>query len=154
MLIDMSKSCKCRLILSKTKNCEKLSDHLVFCRNILTNRQLTISRLSANCLDGLQMRGIPSGWFADERNCQMAGIACVGWTLKIWMYRAGIRNQFCPSGASSLPMMRKQRSPVGQAACPFKDIKPLCLKFENNTQHPYWSNYSASPMGMSSYSPR
>ena len=47
------------------------------------------------------------------------------------------RNQFCPSGASCLPMMRKQRSPVGQAACPFKDIKPLCLKFENNTQHPY-----------------
>ena len=59
MLIDMSKSCKCRLILSKTKNCKKkLSDHLVFCRNILTNRQLTISRLSANCLDGLLMRGI------------------------------------------------------------------------------------------------
>ena len=58
MLIDMSKSCKYRLILSKTKNCEKLSDCLVFCRNILTNRQLAILRLSANCLDGLQMRGI------------------------------------------------------------------------------------------------
>jgi len=58
MLIDMSKSCKCRLILSKTKNCRKLSDHLVFCCNILANRQLAISRLSANCLDGLLMRGI------------------------------------------------------------------------------------------------
>ena len=58
MLIDMSKSCKCRLILSKNKNCEQLSDHLVFCRNILTNRQLATSRLSANCLDGLLMRGI------------------------------------------------------------------------------------------------
>ena len=78
MLIDMSKSCKYRLILSKTKNCEKLSDCLVFCRNILTNRQLAILRLSANCLDGLLMRGIQSGWFADDRNCQMAGIACVG----------------------------------------------------------------------------
>ena len=56
----MSKSCKYRLILSKIKNCKKLSDHLVFCRNILTSRQLTISQLSANCLDG----------FADGRNCR------------------------------------------------------------------------------------
>ena len=58
----MSKSCKYRLILSKIKNCKKLSDHLVFCRNTLTSRQLTISQLSANCLDG----------FADGRNCQIA----------------------------------------------------------------------------------
>ena len=58
----MSKSCKYRLILSKIKNCKKLSDHLVFCRNILTNRRLAISQLSANCLDG----------FADGSNCQIA----------------------------------------------------------------------------------
>ena len=39
------------LILSKIKNCEKLSDHLVFRCNVLANRELTVWRLSANCLD-------------------------------------------------------------------------------------------------------
>ena len=60
MLTDMSKSCKYRLILSKIMNCQKLSDYLIFRRNILAARQLTIQQLSANCLDGLQMKGIVS----------------------------------------------------------------------------------------------
>ena len=34
----MSKSCKYRLILSKIMNCQKLSDYLVFRRNILAAR--------------------------------------------------------------------------------------------------------------------
>ena len=46
------------MILSKNKNFrKKLSDHLVFGCNILTDRQLTTWRLSANCLDGLLMEG-------------------------------------------------------------------------------------------------
>ena len=70
MLIDMSKSCKYRLILSKTKNCEKLSDCLVFCRNILAVRQLTVWRLSAYCLDGLLMKGkLSDVRNSDDRNC-------------------------------------------------------------------------------------
>ena len=47
------------LIFSKKQEFpKKLSDHLVFfCRNILIDRQLVVWRLSANCLDGLQMKG-------------------------------------------------------------------------------------------------
>ena len=47
------------LIFSKIKNFKKkLSDYLVFRCNILINRQLTVYQLSANCLDGLLMKGI------------------------------------------------------------------------------------------------
>ena len=46
------------LIFSKKQEfSKKLSDHLVFCRNILIDRQLVVWRLSGNCLDGLQMKG-------------------------------------------------------------------------------------------------
>ena len=37
------------------KNCQIIC---FFCHNTLTNRQLTITRLSANCLDGWLMKGI------------------------------------------------------------------------------------------------
>ena len=36
-------------------------------------------------------------------------------TLAYW---ADVRMQICPIGASTLPMMGKQRAPVGQASCP------------------------------------
>ena len=46
------------LIFSKNRNfSKKLSDCLVFRRNILTNRELTAWRLSGNCLDGWLMKG-------------------------------------------------------------------------------------------------
>ena len=61
MLINLSKSCKYRLILCKSMNCSKTVRPSGFFRcNILTNRQLTAWRLSANCLDGLLMRGFVS----------------------------------------------------------------------------------------------
>ena len=44
--------------LTNNQKCSKLSDHLVICHNTLTNRQLTVTRLSANCLDGWLMKGI------------------------------------------------------------------------------------------------
>ena len=76
------------LILSKTRISEKLSDCLVFCRNILAIRQLTTRQLSAYCLDGLLMKRELS----DEKNYQMegiqtTGIVCVGKILKtgIWV---------------------------------------------------------------------
>ena len=45
-------------LTNNPENAQKLSDHLVFCHNTLTNRQLTVTRLSANCLDGWLMKGI------------------------------------------------------------------------------------------------
>ena len=76
------------LILSKTRISEKLSDCLVFYRNILAIRQLTARQLSAYCLDGLLMKRELS----DEKNYQMkgiqtTGIVCVGKILKtgIWV---------------------------------------------------------------------
>ena len=56
-MVDTSKKLPISLIFSKTRISEKLSDHLVFRHNILKNRQLTIWRLSANCLDDLLMKG-------------------------------------------------------------------------------------------------
>ena len=114
------------------KNCQII---WFFCHNTLTNRQLTVTRLSANCLDGWLMKGIV---ISDERNCQLwviqsAGIACASriqknrnmgiTTLTYW---SDVWQQFCPSGASSVPLMRKQRTPVGQASCPFL-FKYACL---------------------------
>ena len=78
MLTDMSKSCKYRLILSKIMNCQKLSDYLVFRCSLLINRQLPVLRLSANCLDGLLMKGIVKCEESSEvRNCQMKGMRAV-----------------------------------------------------------------------------
>ncbi len=37
-------------------------------------------------------------------------------TLAYW---ADVRLQICPTGASTLPMMGKHVTPLGQAACPF-----------------------------------
>ena len=54
----MSKSCQYRCFSVKTRISEKLSDCLVFCCNVLAIRQLTARQLSANCLDGLLMKGI------------------------------------------------------------------------------------------------
>ena len=34
-------------------------------------------------------------------------------------YWADVRQQICPTGASTLPMMGKHVTPLGQAACPF-----------------------------------
>ena len=46
------------LIFSKNRNfSKKLSDCLVFRRNILISRWLTVLRLSGNCLDGWLMKG-------------------------------------------------------------------------------------------------
>ena len=58
------------LIFSKKQEfSKKLSDHLVFCRNILIDRQLVVWRLSGNCLDGLLMKGIVRcEEIPDERN--------------------------------------------------------------------------------------
>ena len=81
------------LILSKTRISEKLSDCLVFCRNILAIRQLTTRQLSAYCLDGLLMKGLIVECVQDciadtlTYNYQMKGIlttgmACVGRILK------------------------------------------------------------------------
>ena len=55
-------------------------------------------------LDGLLMIGIVR-W---QELHALAG-------LRKW---AGIGNQICPTGASSVPMMGKHVAPVGQAACP------------------------------------
>ena len=67
------------------RNCQIIC---FFCHNTLTNRQLTVTRLSANCLDGLLMKRELS----DEKNYQMkgiqtTGIVCVGRILKtgIWV---------------------------------------------------------------------
>ena len=63
----MSKRCPYRWFLVKPRIAEKLSDCLVFCCNILKNKQLAVRQLSGNCLDGLLTRGI-----------QTAGIVCAG----------------------------------------------------------------------------
>ena len=55
----MNKSSPYSRFLVKNKNFQKkLSDHLVFRRNTLTSRQLTVIRLSGNCLDGWLTKGI------------------------------------------------------------------------------------------------
>ncbi|KIP56161.1 hypothetical protein ST42_06375 [Prevotella pectinovora] len=61
-------------------------------------------RLSGNCLDGLLMRGI-------VRWMELHALA----ELRKW---AGIGNQICPTGASTVPMMGKHVAPGGQAPCP------------------------------------
>ena len=60
----MSKMLPISLIFSKTRISEKLSDHLVFRCNILTNRQLNVKQLSGNCLDGLLIKPQTSLGFA------------------------------------------------------------------------------------------
>ena len=153
----MSKSCPYRWFLVKTRISEKLSDCLVFCRNILTNKQLTTLRLSANCLDGLLMKRELS----DEKNCQMKRI--IRWKefrrqemyalAESWKQEYGYYNinfwafvwqQICPTGASTLPMMGKHVTPVGQARCPSgvstlpnmgKHVAPLGHKFHQERAH-------------------
>ena len=68
------------LIFSKKQEfSKKLSDYLVFCRNILIDRQLVVWRLSGNCLDGLLMKGIVRcEELSDDRNCQLKEMSAVG----------------------------------------------------------------------------
>ena len=74
----MSKRCPYRWFLVKPRIAEKLPDCLVFCCNILTGRYLAAWRLSANCLDGLLMKGIVKcEESSDVRNCQMKGTPAV-----------------------------------------------------------------------------
>ena len=74
----MSKRCPYRWFLVKPRIAEKLSDCLVFCCNILTGRYLAAWRLSANCLDGLLMKGIVKCEGSSEvRNCQMKGMSAL-----------------------------------------------------------------------------
>ena len=55
-----------------------MSDCLVFSCNMLTDRELAAWRLSANCLDGLLMKGIVKcEESSDVRNCQMKGMPAV-----------------------------------------------------------------------------
>ena len=53
-------------LIKNCKNEKKLSDCLVFCCNILADRQLTVIQLSANCLDGLLMSDVRNSY---DRNC-------------------------------------------------------------------------------------
>ena len=49
--------------------------------------------------------------------------------IYICPYRATFGKQFCPSGESCLPMLRKQLSHVGQAPCPQKYIFILSITY-------------------------
>ena len=132
----MSKNCTYRWFLVKTRIAQKLSDCLVFRCSLLINRQLPVLRLSANCLDGLLMKRIVR-WkkLPDEWICQMWGIQTVGIVVMHWQnlenrnmvitkltFWAFVWQQFCPTGASTLPMMGKHVTPVGQAACPIPKL--------------------------------
>lgn len=44
-------------------------------------------------------------------------------------YRATVGKQFCPSGESCLPMLRKQLAHMGQAPCPKKYIFTLSITY-------------------------
>ena len=63
-------------------------------------------------------------WLSDERNSEdrnwmrLQNPENRNMGVTTWTYWAFVWQQFCPSGASTLPMMGKQRAPVGQAACP------------------------------------
>ena len=90
---------------------EKLSDCLVFYRNILAIRPLAARQLSAYCLDGLLMKRELS----DEKNYQMkgiktTGIACAGRILKtgIWVLQHQLIGQMSDSKSAQ----------QGQARCP------------------------------------
>ena len=110
------------LIFSKNRNfSKKLSDCLVFRCNILINKQLTVWQLSANCLDGLLMKGLIVECVQDciadtlTYNYQMRGIlttgmACVGRILKtgIWVLQHQLIGH--PSDSKSAQQ--------GQARCP------------------------------------
>ena len=110
------------LIFSKKREfLKKLSDCLVFCCNTLTDRQLPDSQLSANCLDGLLMKGLIVECVQDciadtlTYNYQMRGIlttgmACVGRILKtgIWVLQHQLIGH--PSDRKSAQQ--------GQARCP------------------------------------
>ena len=117
---NMSKSCQYRWFLVKSRIAKKLSDHLVFRCNALTNRQLTVWRLSANCLDGFcwrkelsDVRNSDDGNWMRWQNPENRNMGVT--TLTYW---ADVWQQICPTGASTLPMMGKHVAPLGQAACP------------------------------------
>ena len=112
MLIDMSKSCQYRCFSVKTRISEKLSDHLVFCRNILTDRHLTIYQLSANCLDDLLMKGIVR--CKEFRRHELHALA-ESWKMEYGCYNInllGIRL------TAILPIRGKHIAHDGQAPCP------------------------------------
>ena len=116
---------------------------MVFRCNILINKQLTVWQLSANCLDGLLMKGLIVECVQDciadtlTYNYQMRGIlttrmACVGRILKtgIWVLQHQLIGHLsdcksahpgqaaCPCGASSVPMLGKHVTPSGHGYCP------------------------------------
>ena len=87
-----------------------------------------------NCLDDFQ----PSEWF--ETVWMVLKLSGIIWWKKLhvsaesWKqeygittltYWADVWHRFCPTGASTLPMMGKHRAPVGQAACPFNPNRSL-----------------------------
>ena len=110
-MVDMSKSFPYRLFSVKTRISEKLSDCLVFYRNILAIRRLTARQLSAYCLDGLLMKRELS----DEKNYQMKGIKTTGMACDGRILKAGIlvlQHQLIGH-----PSDRKSAQ-QGQARCP------------------------------------
>ena len=129
----MSKSCPYRWFLAKTRISEKLSDCLVFCRNILAIRPLAVMQLSDNCLDGLLMKRELS----DEKNYQMkgiktTGIACDGRILKtgIWVLQHQLIGQMSDSKSAQ----------QGQAACPtWESTLPHLGKHRAHLWSIYWS---------------
>ena len=124
------------MILSKNKNFRKNCQTIWF---LVVTFWQTDSWLPGDCQPIVWMVWLMKGIvISDERNCQLrviqsAGIACASriqknrnmgiTTLTYW---SDVWQQFCPSGASSVPLMRKQRTPVGQASCPFL-FKYACL---------------------------
>ena len=101
-----------------TENFKKLSDHLVFRRNILTNRQLTILRLSGNCLDSLLMKGIVR-WkeLSNERNSDDRNR--LRWQNPvIWKYGCYNSHLLGRRLTANLPNRGKHVTHDGQAPCP------------------------------------
>ena len=100
------------MILSKNKNFRKTVRPSGFCRNILTDRHLTIYQLSANCLDGLLMKGIVR--CKEFRRHELHALA-ESWKLEYGCYNInllGIRL------TAILPIRGKHRAHDGQAPCP------------------------------------
>ena len=96
-----------RILDKKQEFSKKLSDHLVFCRNILIDRQLVVWRLSGNCLDGLLMRGIVR-WMELHALAELRKWECIGQVSETKSAHPG--QAACPWWESSFPQLGKQRA--------------------------------------------
>ena len=116
----MSKSRPYSWFLVKNKNFQKNCQTIWFFAVTLWQAN---SWLSSDCQAIVWMVGwrkeLSGVRNSDDRNCQRwqnhenrnMGIKTLTYWTDVWL-------QFCPTGASCVPRMGKQRSPVGQAPCP------------------------------------